>query len=59
NKQQLKKNNIANSQEDQMVEFGNTSLELDSVQLENLKMKISYYQNAIEWEKKLKIKCVY
>ncbi|CAG8783153.1 13978_t:CDS:1, partial [Rhizophagus irregularis] len=37
NKQQSKKNNITNSQEDQMVEFGDTSLELDSVQPENLK----------------------
>ncbi|CAB4401052.1 unnamed protein product [Rhizophagus irregularis] len=48
NKQQSKKNNITNSQEDQMVEFGDTSLELDSVQPENLKNEISYYQNAIE-----------
>ncbi|GBC54013.2 ribonuclease H-like domain-containing protein [Rhizophagus irregularis DAOM 181602=DAOM 197198] len=30
NKQQLKKNNITNSQEDQMVEFGDTLLKLDS-----------------------------
>ncbi|PKY23017.1 hypothetical protein RhiirB3_437113 [Rhizophagus irregularis] len=36
NKQQSKKNNMTNSQEDQM-EFGDTSLELDSVQPENLK----------------------
>ncbi|CAB4428914.1 unnamed protein product [Rhizophagus irregularis] len=37
NKQQSKKNNISNLQEEQMVEFGDTSLELDSVQPENLK----------------------
>ncbi|CAB4417509.1 unnamed protein product [Rhizophagus irregularis] len=34
NKQQSKKNNITNSQEDQRVEFGDTLLELDSVQPE-------------------------
>ncbi|EXX52952.1 hypothetical protein RirG_248460 [Rhizophagus irregularis DAOM 197198w] len=59
NKQQLKKNNITNSQEDQMVEFGDTLLKLDSVQPENLKNENLILSKCYRMKKKLKIKCVY